>query len=436
MGFQQHSRCGCILSTAARLLFALTFLMLIGCKSVQAYHPVKSVIHGENFSNAFIEFDDQGELLRPGQITNATAAIKAAGPVLLVGYVHGWKNNAAFDNDNVIHFTNMLAGFAQYLPNKKLKVFGVYFGWRGDPVAWNDPISWTARQLSFWSRHAAAERVAGTSATEAIYSIMQAANANTNSRVVLIGHSFGGLILEKALAQAMVSTLYSKTNTANVKPPADLVLLVNPAASSIEAREFISMLGRLPATAPPADTNASVSTFDSNHPLIISATSTGDWATGVLFPLSMWFSGLPKSFHDYDTNDVFPGSQFYFYRTTPGHNHELLSHQIRITGRPETTKHATLEQERITIRENLAPRASRFDFRINDYQYHIQPITNALNQTPYWDMQVPRTIIKDHDDVLTERFTGFVAALLSVSQVTDTNRPVREVNRAQFRQAK
>jgi len=421
---------------AVCLLIFLALLHLVGCKSVQAYHPVESVIHGGKFSNAFVEFDDQGELLLPGQITNATAAIKAAGPVLLVGYVHGWKNDAAFDNDNFIHFTNMLAGFAQYLPNKKLKVFGVYFGWRGDPVAFHDPISWTARQLSFWSRHAAAERVAGTSATEAIFSIMQAANANTNSRVVLIGHSFGGLILEKALAQAMVSTLYSKTNTANVKPPADLVLLVNPAASSIQAREFISMLGRLPAAAAPTDTNAPVSTFDSEHPMIISATSTGDWATGIFFPLGMWFSGLPKAFHHYDTNDVFPGSQFYFYRTTPGHNHELLSHRIRITGRLNTTNHATLEQERITIRENFQPRPSRFDFRINDYQYEIQPITNALNQTPYWDMQVPRTIIKDHDDVLTERFTGFVAALLSLSQVTDTNRPLRELNRGQFRRAK
>src|SRR6185369_5908419 len=90
------------------------------------------------------------------------------------------------------------------------------------------------------------ERVAGTSATEAIYAVLQTAKADPDSRVVLIGHSFGGLILEKALGQAMVSMLYSQTNAAEIKPPANLVLLINPAASSIHAREFISMLARLP----------------------------------------------------------------------------------------------------------------------------------------------------------------------------------------------
>jgi hypothetical protein len=424
------------------MLFSVAVLTLLfgsGCKGVQNYHPDNSVIHapGTNFYNAFIEFDDQGELLQPSQISNAVAAIKSAGPVFLVGYVHGWKNDADPNNDNVVHFTNMLSGFARYLPDRKLKVFGVYFGWRGDPVQLNDPISWVARNLSFWSRHAAADRVAGTSATEAIYSVLQAANANTNSRVVLIGHSFGGLILEKALSQAMVSTLFSQTNTADVKPPADLVLLINEAASSIQARQFISMLGRLPArSAPPNGATNTASAFDRGHPLIISATSTGDCATGVLFPISMWFSGLTKSFRPSDTNEPFKGSQFSFYRTTPGHNHELLSHRVVTTARPQSATHTTLEQEQIMIAQNLRPRygANRFEFQINDYAYRIQPNTNSFNQTPYWVMQVPRSIIKNHDDILNERFTGLVAALLSLSQITDPTVPERKVQREKFRQ--
>src|ERR1051325_10198175 len=109
---------------------ALLLLLSAGCKGVHVYHPQESVIHDAqtNFYTAFIEFDDQGELLRPAQIANATKMIQSSDPVFLVAFVHGWKNNADIQNENFIHFTNMLSGFAQNLPDKKLKVFGVYFG--------------------------------------------------------------------------------------------------------------------------------------------------------------------------------------------------------------------------------------------------------------------------------------------------------------------
>src|SRR4051812_44977094 len=92
-----------LMASFASVLFAavLGVVLLAGCRGVQVYHSTDSVIHDAktNFYTAFIELDDQGELLRPGQITNATAAIKAADPVFLVGYFHGWKNNASFEND-------------------------------------------------------------------------------------------------------------------------------------------------------------------------------------------------------------------------------------------------------------------------------------------------------------------------------------------------
>jgi len=168
-----------------------------------------------------------------------------------------------------------------------MQIIGVYMAWRGDPVALNEPLSWTARQLSFWSRMNAAERVAGTSATEALYSILQAANGNPRSKVVLMGHSMGALILERTLSQAMVSMLLAEPSKSS-KSPADLVLLINAAAPSLNARQFISMLGRL-APQNVSTSNASGSTnfaaFTSNHPLVISATSKGDWATGRVFSM-------------------------------------------------------------------------------------------------------------------------------------------------------
>src|SRR2546429_3388266 len=126
------------------ILLLLTLIPFAGCKTPQVYHATDSVVAGPgtNFHTAFIEFDDQGELWEPDQIKNAVQAIRTNNPVFLVTYIHGWKNNADFSNENYIHFTNMLHALAAKLPDQAtMQVFGIYLAWRGDSVALNDPIS-------------------------------------------------------------------------------------------------------------------------------------------------------------------------------------------------------------------------------------------------------------------------------------------------------
>jgi len=61
------------------------------------YRPTSLEEHTD-YSLAFIEFDDQGELWSPSQLDSALAHLERlnAGPgVALVVYVHGWNNDAS-----------------------------------------------------------------------------------------------------------------------------------------------------------------------------------------------------------------------------------------------------------------------------------------------------------------------------------------------------
>src|SRR5262249_43136960 len=116
-------------------------------------------------------------------------------------------------------------------------IVGVYIGWRGQTVAFpkgldpGKPLTWWRAPkllpygITFWDRKNTAARVAGVSCTEAILSLTAVAKMRyltdaelmafpqkpTNlvhtvdkSKVIIIGHSFGGLIVERAVTQALL----------------------------------------------------------------------------------------------------------------------------------------------------------------------------------------------------------------------------------------
>jgi hypothetical protein len=47
---------------------------------------------------------------------------------------------------------------------------------------------------------------------------------------------------------------------------------------------------------------------------------------------------------------------------------------------------------------------------------------------------VPTAIIKDHEDIFTARFTGFVGALFRLTQVSEKTAPRRRLEKGEFRQ--
>ena len=230
---------------------------------------------------AYIEFDDSGEPYRAkdgtwDQLNQATALLKAAmrnpasaagkplinewtQPTLLM-FVHGWENNAS-DGPPENHFVqgtkdlmNLLK--EQYkdvwIEGKRMAddpdgpptparcihaddeqyrqqnctllhhpVVGVYISWRGAIASESWPVS---QVLSYWNRRDTAYHVGNTSLTDAVMQLSAIAHRKTANPnypapyVLMIGHSFGALILERALSQAYMRMVTEQLSASSTTP--------------------------------------------------------------------------------------------------------------------------------------------------------------------------------------------------------------------------
>ena len=181
---------------------------------------------------------------------------------------------------------------------------------------------------------------------------------------------------------------------------------------------------------------------DKTRPLVISVTSTGDWATGNFFPLGTELSNAFRHFRDYhlfNHKGLEPAlSQRYFVTHTPGHNDYLISHTVvtspDIAGSiplPTPSSSNSLLAPtlfRQAFEENLEhpmpPQGTGWNrtwrFRsvgrtgISWSTIIPNPKPEAVNKTPYWIIQVPPSIIKDHSDIFNEQSLCLYAALFRI----------------------
>ena len=119
-------------------------------------------------------------------------------------------------------------------------ILGVFVGWRGlSDFGLGDVVADT----TFWGRQAAGQRVAVGSVRELFGRLRHYRNRQQkrlgNPLLVIVGHSFGGMIVFSALAQSLIQA--ASAPAGGVTPEfADLVLLVNPARARATSRFTIS----------------------------------------------------------------------------------------------------------------------------------------------------------------------------------------------------
>lgn len=399
-------------------LVALLGLVHAGCIGTRMIRGADSVVEGEGYSIAFIEFDDFGELWMPAQVNRALATLESAnehpdGAIFLL-FVHGWNHNASEDDSNVLGFHQQLRRLAEAESRRAdgapRPVVGVFIGWRGklSPAM---PIN----LFSFYGRRGAAERVASLAATETIYRLITHAKNNDRTRTVLIGHSFGGAILETALSQALVGFLLQNKGE-DVDFPADLVFLVNPASQALRAKQFVEILARHRLRLYRTGDDGQVRY---ERPLIVSMTSSGDWATGVAFPLGLGIKGLTKNYRSYGSDDCNAvTSQRLNFRKTAGHTRELLSHQIHVEplAKPFAGfRSAEALAADIESRYDPLSRLQRFVIEGSRLRFSIQRRAGAFNDTPYWIMRVPTSVLPDHGQIFGADFQDLISAMIAVT---------------------
>jgi hypothetical protein len=210
--------------------------------------------------------------------------------VIVIVFVHGWKHNARTNDENLQHFQNVLADTANREKEASVDsggsprpVFEIFVGWRG--MSLYDGLH-TSENLTFWGRQAAGRRVAVGSVRELLGRVRQYREhrinesqgkaGNSQPLLVIVGHSFGGMIVFSALAQSLIEAASAPFD--RVTPRfADLLLLINPA---FEAGRYLPIYDLV------VERRASgKSTIQ--PPIFACVTAKNDWATGLAFLLGM-----------------------------------------------------------------------------------------------------------------------------------------------------
>jgi hypothetical protein len=360
---------------------------------------------------AFLEFDDMGEAWDRGQLPAAVALIERAKavasgkPPIVMVFVHGWKNNASLvprhRNGNVNGFEGILDYMTTTLyPDSP--VVGIYVAWRGDLV----PEYWPLRrQLSYFDRERAAIRIPGASMTQALITVAKTAHEGQgHPYVMMVGHSFGALVLERALSQAMTdyvlrTTTGQQTGTTPDGGWPDLVVFVNSAAAATEGKQALDFL----------KDRAEFSSTDANgvrtqRPLYVSVSSLGDAATRFALPIGHGPSlvgfktkGTLRRYTDADPpRPTGVDGQGQYYTSTVAHMRALQSHLI--------LEASTCDAVSMPARPPFNAPLTLPDHRT----YVVCEKPERWNDTPYWAMQMPASIVRDHSSIFTEQLVGLI----------------------------
>ena len=395
----------------------------------------------------FVEFDDQG-LLYPSDgrefgrafchidaLMAGLESLAKTGGLSIVVYVHGWKHNAQAADPDVERFRQLLAD--AYLVEeakakeggKQHRVVGVYVSWRGKSIDLPEP--WIS--ISFWDRKNTAQDVA-QGESRALFARLRAFQTAQNSvtstgapvrtaaeaekltfpekrvLLILLGHSFGGLIIYNSVAQSLINSLYEAAPDPQGKKViarfADMIIIANPA---FEALRYT-----------PLHRAAAISTFEEYQtPVFVSITSTADTATRLAFPAGRCFSTIFQTHASDEEREA--------NRRTMGHVESYITHDLELGGSacegwkpPENVKdmqenvkdmhHRNLKLEIDNARgffKSPPPAKWSRTFCGNTTLRH----SAGHQYSPIWNVRTSGDLVPDHSDITGPVFVSFVRQL-------------------------
>jgi hypothetical protein len=405
----------------------------------------RSILHDDaNHKLAVLEFGEFGSYSDPTlrELSNAINLVRRTERPLLVIYIHGWHNDVtSADVDRFDGFLTRL-GKTREVINKHLNVVGVYFGWPGESL--RVPI---VNTFTFWGRKRTAERIASNGdCLDAIEQLSHAARQRPQNYTVLMGHSFGGLIVERTVAHT-VRTLQGE----KVQPPWDLALILNPASDAVLARQLVASLDSLYRYDPhlqkyvPRDGRSN--SLEENQPTVVELQADNDRATGVTFPVGSSLGSMIGGHWAWDKVPV-PGSRAdgnpraviserQFSLTTPGNNRYLVNYAITPvnapipTTSPDAFSYDLLNNPKDRVFYTSAPRDSEAgaqaarrgapapaapaaDWRAWQIRYagDVNPDRYSGNvRVPFWIVRVPSHLINDHGGIWSDNNMALMATI-------------------------
>jgi hypothetical protein len=299
--------------------------------------------------------------------------------------------------------------------------------------------------LTFWNRKQAAERIASNGdCLDAIERLSETARLHKNNYVFLIGHSFGGLILERTVEHTLRTLQGQK-----VRPPWDLALMLNPASDSVLARQLVSDLYNLYDYDPnPIPGNpihwgghfvpkSGGDSIPESQPTVVELQSENDTATGTVFPIGSK-AGVIVDWHLKWNQVAIPRSQKLvserdFYLSTPGNDNYLVNYEIVpaqrkyagdldafdynlennpvggifFTSAPKDSQTAAVAGQQSRPAE-AAPKNKPQAWQIQFVPEHDKYMGVHV---PFWIVRVPPDIINNHGGIWSDNNMALMAAI-------------------------
>ncbi|WP_226687836.1 hypothetical protein [Stutzerimonas stutzeri] len=404
------------------------------------------------FILGIIEFDQFGNLLLPEKtqdLLHRIDKISTTEEIITVVFVHGWKNSAAnVPGGDLQEFLQTLQNLAFYEenlnPTRPRKVIGVYLGWRGASLT--IPVF---ENLTFWERKNTAQAVGDGAVAEILIRLnsirerniaqkMLSAPNDPKTRLIIIGHSFGGAIVHTALSQVVTERLIASEPCKAYSGLGDLTVLINPA---FEAMQF-STIHKL---AQSRNTNCTTESLkpetqipENQYPSYVVLTSKDDKATGFFFPIGRFFSTI---FERYSANGE---EQRITDLTAVGHYENYTTHTLEVV-EEELLKPASLcpgyikpSKTKVTLAdEHYYPTpasqwrngANPIIFSNNDTSF-TRPILKLYNRlpqarNPVLNISSDNNVITGHSDIYSCYAIFFLGELIRMTLENDNAADIR-----------
>jgi hypothetical protein len=330
-----------------------------------------------SYDLAIIEFDDLGCCHDRNQIRSLADRLIEFDEkdAIIVVFVHGWKHDARSDDDNLKNFLAVLEVAvkreAEVAGGQRASrpVLGVFIGWRG--MSLYDRFH-VLEQLTFWDRQEAGRRVSTGSIREVLGRLRRYRNKRGKNGgaplLVIVGHSFGGMIVYSAVAQSLIEA--AATPRGEMVPSfADLVLLVNPAVEAARYLPIQELVEERRRKTPQG-------VEDKQPPVFVCVTASNDWATSLAFPFGNAFSLLTEKYKDRRERQALLNAI--------GHISWMKTHDLSATRKDQTAEPVLI------------------------------PLTDGVVQNPFWVVQATPDVINGHNEIFKPVFLEFVAELLGL----------------------
>jgi hypothetical protein len=423
--------------TALIVAAGVVAIFAVGCTSNKPFRtnfppsdPAHAVIESTpNYKLGFVEFDDQGWFWDTNQANLVKQMIRTEAGIgrpnnqqgiVIVVFVHGWKNNAASTDTNVNTFRTVLAYLdsAEKAQTKHAprKIVGVYGGWRGLSAKWEP-----AKELSFWERKNTAHKVGNSGALTELLVDLENLQEESNhewlatnaprTELIIVGHSFGAAAVYSAISD-VVTERFVDTVPRNkaLKPMGDQVILLSPAFEASRHYNLNQMAVSMRHY--PVDQRPVLSIF----------TSEGDWATHYFFPLGRFFSTVFEKNRDAKQRRANRQAIGWFQ---PFITHDLvyntdaaaLASSGHSTFNPATRKHELHAADSAKLRESIA------NIEVQKKKWHpngglavkysfddaiLEPKPDFKPGDPILIVSVDTKIMKDHDDIGNKVLINFL----------------------------